>query len=472
MSTTSRQSSSGSKNSFKAKSRLKKKTIAKKPQATDGQRHRHPQAKKSIIKNKNPISFSSSKRKRTVIKSAAGRNRARRTLSSPRHAKNQKIRRRSAFQNFLIIIVSGVLLMLVLVLCGRYLLPHLFPLEESRNILIFPAINDSSDSNLINIASSSVSSSIVPATSLATPATSLATPATSLATSTAPALDSNSSLSSTSAQLPILLLNFNPEINKITRVVIDPIWWQNKLDTAQILSYLPDNAAVNTEIEQKHILSPERANLGFYSLILGEAIDQTLILDLTEANSFHHYLDHATTDCQFDYQTAPLLSTNQNIANYLRHLWWQELYQSGHLNWDLLELDLFARSQASYYLNNFVLNSETEAKWDNDFTLAKTPHLDCSLVVVNSTSTAGLANKLASLWQNDGWVVTRTGNYQDDELEKTTVYYQKGPSTCQDLLERSSRLLPITPQLIEDNSLANQYRAQVVVVIGQDLADF
>lgn len=404
--------SSAPKSSQKAQSRLKKTPIRS---TTPRQILAQPaiRAKTKSIRRK----------KASSSIARAENNRVRKTLDSLRKVKNQKNRSRTRNLTFSFWVTIGILIILGLILCFNYLLPYWLPLDESRSILIL-----NSDQNQ-----------------------------------------------------PQFLLNFDPEIKKITRVQVDPAWWQANIAQAQQsssenssspLSLTSENALSSSSSSENtsspSLLTLENAppppseiliapqNLGFYSLIFNQVIDEI-------------YLINSPLEISTGYEN---FTTRRDIAQFLRQQWWQKLYQTGYLDLEILRLDLFTRSTASYYLNDFILNTETQGKWQTSFNLAKQPHLNCSLVVVNSTNTSGLATKLANLWQNDGWSVTRTGNYQDF-LEKTTIYYQPNQKKdCQKLLDRSSRLLPITPQFIEDEALVNQYRAQVVVIIGQDLVAF
>jgi hypothetical protein len=94
----------------------------------------------------------------------------------------------------------------------------------------------------------------------------------------------------------------------------------------------------------------------------------------------------------------------------------------------------------------------------------------CSLAVVNTVQVAGLATKVARVLDFSGWPVVRITDEQPTRPE-TMVYYQDADiegSDCATLLPRLTQLLPSQPVGTVNSEITQQYRAKIVIVIGEN----
>jgi hypothetical protein len=126
-----------------------------------------------------------------------------------------------------------------------------------------------------------------------------------------------------------------------------------------------------------------------------------------------------------------------------------------------------------FFLNKGVtvrMSSLEEGGWGgfNQQNFSKVRQAGCSVVVINSTTTSGLANRIAAVLEKDGYLVTRTGNFAEP-LVRTTIYYDSGAAACMELISRSIKVFPLEPVLVGEEELPQRYRAGVVVIAGEDL---
>ena len=95
---------------------------------------------------------------------------------------------------------------------------------------------------------------------------------------------------------------------------------------------------------------------------------------------------------------------------------------------------------------------------------------DCSVAVVNTTEKIGLASKMSNILEKNGVVVVRVTD-QSSPYQLSTFSFSSGHGSCQPLSERLQVLFP--SQVIQQNhdKLQQEYRADLVIFIGKDLAD-
>jgi hypothetical protein len=94
----------------------------------------------------------------------------------------------------------------------------------------------------------------------------------------------------------------------------------------------------------------------------------------------------------------------------------------------------------------------------------------CSVAIVNTTSRSGLANRLSLVWEAVGLRVVKTADNLANQA-RTTLVRANGEDCdpTQDVIE-ATFAEPIS--VSNDPEVTQQYRADIVVLVGQDLAAF
>ena len=94
---------------------------------------------------------------------------------------------------------------------------------------------------------------------------------------------------------------------------------------------------------------------------------------------------------------------------------------------------------------------------------------DCPVAVVNTTNKAGLAAEMSTILEKTGAVVVRIVD-QSSPYQLSTFSYEAYNLACQALVDRAQALFP-TQIVKQDNyKLRQEYRADLVIFIGEDLA--
>jgi len=127
-----------------------------------------------------------------------------------------------------------------------------------------------------------------------------------------------------------------------------------------------------------------------------------------------------------------------------------------------------------------VSDSHTEViftELETDFPLAKkvkntdSSMLLCTIAVINTTAVNGLAGKIDQVLDADGFSVIRTGN-DSQTLEKTELIIGTDKNTqanCQRAQAKIESLLPGKAVTTVDDNITRQFRADLVLKIGEDL---
>lgn len=96
--------------------------------------------------------------------------------------------------------------------------------------------------------------------------------------------------------------------------------------------------------------------------------------------------------------------------------------------------------------------------------------LSCSLALVNTTSTYGLAGKIDGLLSSNGFSVIRTTSDQQEIGQTTITVNETSDNECQWVIQKVKKLLPDSVLSIKDEAQTQEYRADIVVKLGKDMA--
>ncbi len=95
---------------------------------------------------------------------------------------------------------------------------------------------------------------------------------------------------------------------------------------------------------------------------------------------------------------------------------------------------------------------------------------DCTVAVVNTTEKLGLASKLSGVIEQNGVVVVRVTD-QDSPYQLSTFSFSADHGSCLSLSERLEVLFPNKLIKQQNQQLQQEYRADLVIFIGKDMAD-
>lgn len=95
---------------------------------------------------------------------------------------------------------------------------------------------------------------------------------------------------------------------------------------------------------------------------------------------------------------------------------------------------------------------------------------ECTVAVVNSTSLVGLATEFGQILENSGIEVVRSTN--NIWGESKTAFYVDDLESCDQVKQRVKSLSPISLEESLDTGKTSEYRANMVLFIGDELAEF
>lgn len=93
----------------------------------------------------------------------------------------------------------------------------------------------------------------------------------------------------------------------------------------------------------------------------------------------------------------------------------------------------------------------------------------CTVAVVNSTDTLGLASELGLVLENSGVDVVRSTN--NIWGESATTLFSDDEESCLEVKSRIKSISPIELNEVNDKDKTSQYRANIVLFIGDELAE-
>lgn len=98
----------------------------------------------------------------------------------------------------------------------------------------------------------------------------------------------------------------------------------------------------------------------------------------------------------------------------------------------------------------------------------------CPVAIINTTEVAGLATQVTGLVEQGGALVVRSEHEAQDSPHTTILTSAESAAACSDVLSLLDTVFPNgAPQTqIDNDSLLTQYRAKIVVLLGDDMGEY
>jgi hypothetical protein len=91
-----------------------------------------------------------------------------------------------------------------------------------------------------------------------------------------------------------------------------------------------------------------------------------------------------------------------------------------------------------------------------------------SVVVLNNTTTAGLAGKVATQLRQNGWNVSKDGNYTGNDILSTCAYYDPKVVGAKQAAEALQTMFPSIKRVRPQFGELAVWKSPIVVIIVQD----
>lgn len=189
---------------------------------------------------------------------------------------------------------------------------------------------------------------------------------------------------------------------------------------------------------------------------------QLILTDLSEANfDLSGFDKEATLTSEF----------NKNLLySFLFDMAFEQSYVYEGADLSREELLTFFKDKPSYYF--FLKDPDLlwrEQKFEKKLPSLSKPVFSCPVALINTTNEIGLATSLASILEKSAFSIIKKDNNQQN-LEKTKIFYDPLEKNCAPLLEKIREILP-TDLIVADKEEVLTHRASLVIYIGRDLAD-
>ncbi len=95
--------------------------------------------------------------------------------------------------------------------------------------------------------------------------------------------------------------------------------------------------------------------------------------------------------------------------------------------------------------------------------------LRCTVAIINSTQSSGLAAYFATIYEANQYRVVRVDSDTKQALESSEIYVAQSDAACNQEAVIAARFLPHS-QIKENELLGERYRADIVIFLGEDVA--
>jgi hypothetical protein len=152
-----------------------------------------------------------------------------------------------------------------------------------------------------------------------------------------------------------------------------------------------------------------------------------------------------------------VLFENQLKQQPMELLWWQLAYiqrtSEKSMEEPILLTDMLDRMTKSWS----VISSEQSQK--------------CPIAVSNGTNVSGLATYSSDLIEKAGGLVIRVAT-DFEKQDTTTVIVSPSVAECQEIAKKIGQFFPSAQISIDTQDLTSEYRAKILVLLGQDMDSF
>ncbi len=128
----------------------------------------------------------------------------------------------------------------------------------------------------------------------------------------------------------------------------------------------------------------------------------------------------------------------------------------------------FLSSLSSQQANTYQVNTLDDWQKLQDKFHYPQPDTQCSIAVVNSTTTSGLGNNIANIIEKSGYPVIRVTTISQESSTSSLLSANSLP-TCAEVNSHLQSLFPFTIKPKNQSDIMEKYRANIVVILGNDL---
>lgn len=239
-------------------------------------------------------------------------------------------------------------------------------------------------------------------------------------------------------------LESSQPVSFVQVLLLDPV-----TQTAQVAE-LPGNIALTSTGEvpvsslTPQIESVVQSQPGALSLQLGRVVDEVVVLPSN--NPVRTYSEAKNTFQDLINNDTPNLSKSEKIR------WWLFILS-------LSDTDFRARTMTGFSNWQSWLANVAQSRTNSG----------CSLALINTTRTSGLSRFLSQIMEQSGYQVIKVDS-QPKFLENSQLFINPERMQCLEAAQRLKQFLPEAIEVVPDASVTQQARADIVWLLGNDVA--
>lgn len=165
-------------------------------------------------------------------------------------------------------------------------------------------------------------------------------------------------------------------------------------------------------------------------------------------------------------------STMTPSTQHIDALWWQLVTYKLNSQMSLTDrLRLYRFTQKVGKSKTDIQEVKDENDWKKMLPQFSIPNVasDCGVAVLNTTNIAGTGSTVADVLESSAIPVIRLSD-TPDQIAQTKIIVNQPLPFCQEVVTQLGSLFPATTELQIDAKTMATYRAQVVILIGEDFA--
>lgn len=118
-----------------------------------------------------------------------------------------------------------------------------------------------------------------------------------------------------------------------------------------------------------------------------------------------------------------------------------------------------------------IIQVNSTEQWDRLVSkeLSEYQEPECKVAVINTTVQSGLATKIALILESNGSSIIRIDDSNLNQEKSSILINPNTKESCSLTLESSKNVFPFHPQVKEDILARDEYRADLVILAGQDM---
>jgi hypothetical protein len=167
---------------------------------------------------------------------------------------------------------------------------------------------------------------------------------------------------------------------------------------------------------------------------------------------------------------AQAVKLGRSAFKDISKMYWQKIWFKD-ISWQERVQNFHAWKQAMHW-RWFAEQTQLQWVWTTAQTAFVSTQMsgaeDCPIAVINTTQVQGLARKITTVLTTNGYGVVRTTTAANSVPDSKVWVASELEALCHSVAAKVSQLLPLAPAPAINDQLTKEYRAPIVITVGED----